>query len=139
MYAIRSYYGLLGPNGAGKSSTLRILTGYLKPTSGTIIVQDLDVQENELEIKKKIGYLPESAPLYSDMLVFDYLIYIAELREIPKENITNRLKELSLLCGIKNVMHKSINSLSKGYNVITSYSIHYTKLYDFRPRSPNNI
>ncbi len=107
--------GLLGPNGAGKSSTLRILTGYLKPTSGTIIVQDLDVQENELEIKKKIGYLPESAPLYSDMLVFDYLIYIAELREIPKENITNRLKELSLLCGINNVMHKSINSLSKGY------------------------
>lgn len=107
--------GLLGPNGAGKSSTLRILTGYLEPTQGTIIVKGIDVRENPLEVKKLIGYLPESAPLYSDMLVFDYLYYIAEIRNLDKKVITDRLKELSSLCGIKEVMHKSINSLSKGY------------------------
>lgn len=107
--------GLLGPNGAGKSSTLRILTGYLKPTSGTIIVKGLDVRDNELKVKKLIGYLPESAPLYSDMLVYDYLDYIANLRGIDKADILPRLKELATLCGIKDVMHKSINSLSKGY------------------------
>lgn len=107
--------GLLGPNGAGKSSTLRILTGYLKPTSGSITVKDLDVVENEIAVKKLIGYLPESAPLYSEMLVFDYLKYIAELRNIKKELIEKRLKELASLCGITNVMHKSIHTLSKGY------------------------
>ncbi|QEN04681.1 ATP-binding cassette domain-containing protein [Thiospirochaeta perfilievii] len=107
--------GLLGPNGAGKSSTLRILTGYLKPSSGTIFVKGLDVRESELEIKKLIGYLPESAPLYSEMLVYDYLIYIANLRGLDSENIEPRLKELADLCGIRSVMHKSINSLSKGY------------------------
>ncbi|MBN2617797.1 MAG: ATP-binding cassette domain-containing protein [Spirochaetales bacterium] len=107
--------GLLGPNGAGKSSTLRILTGYLKSTSGTVSVKGFDVNEHELEVKKLIGYLPESAPLYSEMLVYDYLKYIAELREIHKEKIEQRLKELAELCGIKNVMHKTINSLSKGY------------------------
>ena len=107
--------GILGPNGAGKSTTLRILTGYLKPTTGTIIVKGLDVRDNELEVKKIIGYLPESAPLYSDMLVYDYLDYIANLRGIDKVDILPRLKELAALCGIKDVMHKSINSLSKGY------------------------
>ncbi|OQY38080.1 MAG: hypothetical protein B6229_06830 [Spirochaetaceae bacterium 4572_7] len=107
--------GLLGPNGAGKSSTLRILTGYLKPSSGTIHVKGLDVIDDDLKIKKLIGYLPESAPLYSDMLVYDYLQYIAEIRELPKDKITPRLIELAELCGIKDVMHKSINELSKGY------------------------
>ena len=107
--------GLLGPNGAGKSSTLRILTGYLKSTSGTVLVKGLDVNDKELQVKKLIGYLPESAPLYPEMLVFDYLLYIAEIREIPKSKVVNRLKELANLCGIKDVMHQSINSLSKGY------------------------
>lgn len=107
--------GLLGPNGAGKSSTLRVLTGYLKPTSGTINVKGFDVVENELEVKKLIGYLPESAPLYSDMLVYDYLKYIAELRNLDEKKTTSRLRELSALCGIREVMHKTINSLSKGY------------------------
>lgn len=107
--------GILGPNGAGKSSTLRILTGYLNSSSGSIKVKGLDVKENEIEVKKLIGYLPESAPLYSEMLVFDYLKYIANLRDIPEKNILNRLKELSHLCGINDVMHKTINSLSKGY------------------------
>lgn len=107
--------GLLGPNGAGKSSTLRILTGYLKPTDGTITVKDLDVRDEELAVKELIGYLPESAPLYTDMLVYDYLKYIANIRKIPADTINNRLMKLSTLCGIKDVMHKSINELSKGY------------------------
>ena len=74
-----------------------------------------DVNENPLEVKKLIGYLPESAPLYTDMLVFDYLMYIAEIREISAENRVGRIKEIAVTCGIKEVMHKTINELSKGY------------------------
>lgn len=107
--------GLLGPNGAGKSSTLRILTGYLSPTGGTITVKGLDVRKKTLQVKEMIGYLPESAPLYSEMLVFDYLNYIADIRSLSKEEKKERILKLSGLCGINNVMHKTINSLSKGY------------------------
>lgn len=107
--------GLLGPNGAGKSSTLRMLTGYLEPSEGEITVKGFSVAQNPLEVKKLIGYLPESAPLYSDMLVYDYLRYIGEIRNLEKTKIEKRLIELAGLCGIKEVMHKTINSLSKGY------------------------
>lgn len=107
--------GLLGPNGAGKSTTYRILTGFLKPTSGTIKVKDLDIKENLLEIKKMIGYLPESAPLYRSMLVFEYLNYIADIRGVKKEAKLSHIKELSELCGLNEVMHKRIDELSKGY------------------------
>lgn len=107
--------GLLGPNGAGKSTTLRMLTGFLRPTSGTIRVKDYSIDEHLLEIKKLMGYLPESAPLYHEMLVFDYLDYVADIRETGRAGKMDRIKELSRLCGIDNVMHKSINELSKGY------------------------
>lgn len=107
--------GLLGPNGAGKSTTLRILTGYLKPTAGRITVKGLDVTEHPTEVKKMIGYLPESAPLYSDMLVYDYLNYIADLRGIKDEAKQTRIKELSGLCGITEVMHRPVRALSKGF------------------------
>ncbi|MBI9105463.1 MAG: ATP-binding cassette domain-containing protein [Spirochaetales bacterium] len=107
--------GLLGPNGAGKSTTLRILTGYIKPTSGQIKVKGLDVTEHSTEVKKMIGYLPESAPLYTEMLVWDYLNYIADLRGIKKPYKTERIKELAGLCGISEVMHRPVRSLSKGY------------------------
>lgn len=107
--------GLLGPNGAGKSTTLRILTGYLQPTSGSIRVKDLDVTTNAREVKKIIGYLPESAPLYNEMLVYDYLSYIAEIRGLEKSKAETRIRELAKLCGIKEVMHKGIRDLSKGY------------------------
>jgi ABC-2 type transport system ATP-binding protein len=107
--------GLLGPNGAGKTTTLRMLTCYLRPSSGDIKVKDFSIEDNALEIKKLIGYLPESAPLYPDMIVYDYLRFIADVREIERVNIDSRIKELAGLCGINEVMHKSINELSKGY------------------------
>ena len=77
--------GLLGPNGAGKTTIYRILTGYLSPTSGSINVKDFNIQDNLFEIKKLIGYLPEAAPIYQDMLVFDYLNYVADIRGVAAE------------------------------------------------------
>ncbi len=107
--------GLLGPNGAGKSSTIRILCGYLPSSGGDIIVKGVSVNENPLAVKKMIGYLPESAPLYGDMMVYDYLAYVAEIWEIPEEQISGRIRELAKLCSLGAVMHKNINELSKGY------------------------
>ena len=107
--------GLLGPNGAGKSTTLRMLTGYIRPTSGTIMVKDYDINDNPLEIKRMLGYLPESAPLYHDMLVYDFLNYVADIRELGSDKKSARIKELAYLCGISEVMHQAIGELSKGY------------------------
>ena len=108
--------GLLGPNGAGKTTTLRMLTGYFMPTSGTIRVKDYLIDENLLEIKKLIGYLPESAPLYHNMLVFDYLDYIARIRGLDKDQRVARIRQLVDLCGLGEIMHRSIHELSKGLN-----------------------
>lgn len=107
--------GLLGPNGAGKTTTMRILTGYLSPTSGTITVKDLDVVEDPLEAKQLIGYLPESAPLYPDMLTYDYLAYVAAVHGIPGKSTRSRIEELVELCGLEGVMHKTVKELSRGY------------------------
>ncbi len=104
--------GLLGPNGAGKTTTLRMLSCYLAPDSGSIIVNGKRADEHQLEIKRTIGYLPESAPLYGDMIVFDYLKYIAEVRGIDDER---RIAEVAGICRIRDVMHKNISELSKGY------------------------
>jgi ABC-2 type transport system ATP-binding protein len=107
--------GLLGPNGAGKTTTLRMLTGYIRPTSGSIRVKDYDIGQNGLEIKKLMGYLPESAPLYRDMLTYDYLHYIADIRELGSEKKLARIRRLADVCGLNEVMHKPIGELSKGY------------------------
>ena len=106
--------GLLGPNGAGKTTTLRMITGYLAPTSGSIRIGGRSIQEDLLEIKKTMGYLPESAPLYKDMLVYDYLVYAAEIRGLEKEKQMERLKELAGLCGIGDIMHRTVGELSRG-------------------------
>jgi len=104
--------GLLGPNGAGKTTTLRILTGFLKATEGNVVIGKYNVEENPLQVKEMIGYLPESAPLYGDMMVYDYLEFIKRIREVEDEH---RVREIADLCGLQGVMHKNINELSKGY------------------------
>jgi len=106
--------GLLGPNGAGKTTTLRMITGYLEPTSGSIHVKEYDIAENMLDIKKLIGYLPESAPLYHNMLVYDYLDYVAKVRGIEKDKKESRIREMVELCALHGIMHRNIGELSKG-------------------------
>ncbi|NOY69744.1 MAG: ATP-binding cassette domain-containing protein [Deltaproteobacteria bacterium] len=108
--------GLLGPNGAGKTTTLKMLTGFFPPTDGEIRVMDRSISENPLEIKQMMGYLPESSPFYKDMLVYDYLMYVARMRGIPSSERHARLKYLSGLCSLSAIMHKSIGDLSKGLN-----------------------
>jgi ABC-2 type transport system ATP-binding protein len=107
--------GLLGPNGAGKTTSLRILTCYMMPTSGNVRVGEFNIYDNSLEIKKLIGYLPESAPLYPDMIAFDYLNFVADVRGISGNAKGSRIKRLADQCGLNEVMHKSIHELSKGY------------------------
>lgn len=103
--------GLLGPNGAGKTTTMRMITGYLDSTSGSIKIDGIDVSENPVLTKSKIGYMPESAPMYSDMIVADYLEYVAEIEgQDPK----TKLPHLAEICGLKEVMHKNIGELSRG-------------------------
>ncbi len=107
--------GLLGPNGAGKTTTLRMLTGYFKPSSGHIRVNGLAMPEETLKIKAMMGYLPESAPLYHNMLVFDYLDYVARIKGMSdKSGRYKRLKELASLCGLRQIMDRPISTLSKG-------------------------
>ncbi|MGN0729871.1 ABC transporter ATP-binding protein [Treponema sp.] len=103
--------GLLGPNGAGKTTTMRMISGFLEPDAGTIKVDGLDVLKNQVETKRRIGYMPESAPMYPDMIVADYLKYIAE---IEGQNPQERCRELCEVCGLKEVMHKNIGELSRG-------------------------
>lgn len=107
--------GLLGPNGAGKSTTLKILTGYLEPTSGTVTIGGLNAAEDSLRVRKMIGYLPETTPLYTDMLVFDYLDGMARIHGLFGTARFDRISELAELCDIRDVMHKPIGTLSKGY------------------------
>ena len=106
--------GLLGPNGAGKTTTLRMLTGYFLPSSGDIRVKDYSVYDDLLDIKKLIGYLPESAPLYQGMLVYDYLDYIANIRQLDIEEKLGQIRKLVDICGLQGIMHSPIGELSKG-------------------------
>lgn len=103
--------GLLGPNGAGKTTTMRMITGFLAPSSGSITIDGIDVSDNPVEAKKKIGYMPESAPLYGDMIVEDYLKYVAEIHGKDPEA---KAAELCQECGLKEVMNKNISALSRG-------------------------
>ncbi len=107
--------GFLGPNGAGKSTTMKMITTYLTPNNGSILVNDIDAQENPIDVRRKIGYLPEQNPLYQEMNVVDYLNYTAELQSVPKESIPDAVKKMIKVCGLEEVKHKDIGELSKGY------------------------
>lgn len=107
--------GFLGPNGAGKSTTMKMITGFLEPTSGTALVDGHDIRTSPLEVKKLIGYLPESAPSYGEMTVCEFLSFIAELRGMTgsaKKEATLKMKDTCFLGG---VWHQPIETLSKGY------------------------
>ena len=104
--------GFLGPNGAGKTTTMRILTGYMPPTDGEAIVAGYDVVEESLEVRKRVGYLPETVPLYTDMVVFDYLKFMGELRHIP--NLDDRVDEVLDMVGLVDRANGYIGNLSKG-------------------------
>jgi ABC-2 type transport system ATP-binding protein len=107
--------GFLGPNGAGKSTTMKMITTYLTPNDGVIKVNDIDTTEEPIEVRKKIGYLPEQNPLYNDMNVIDYLNYAAELQSVPKAERPEAVKKMVKVCGLEDVKHKDIGELSKGY------------------------
>ncbi len=107
--------GLLGPNGAGKTTTLRMLTGYFRPDAGTIKIKNLNMPDDTIKIKSLIGYLPESAPLYHNMLVYDYLDYVAKIKGLDdKKQRHDRFLQLSDLCGLSSIMSRPIANLSKG-------------------------
>ncbi len=107
--------GFLGPNGAGKTTTLRMVTGLLQPTAGNILINDIPLHDDPLAAARIIGYLPEQNPLYGEMLVYDYLKYIATLREVRKEDFINRLDFVVQKCGLSEVLAQPIGTLSKGY------------------------
>lgn len=107
--------GFLGPNGAGKSTTMRILTGYLPATSGTVRVCGVPVASSPGEAKKRIGYMPENNPLPEDMRVSEYMYFRGRLKEIPRRKLGPRIDEVLELCDLKRVRHKIIGKLSKGY------------------------
>jgi len=107
--------GFLGPNGAGKTTTVRIITCYMLPTSGWVEVDGLSVSEHSLEVRKKIGYLPENAPLYSEMNVLDYLHFIMSIRNLGKDGWSRRTKEIIDICGLGPVIKRNIGELSKGF------------------------
>src|SRR6266850_7156421 len=114
--------GFLGPNGAGKSTTMRMITGFIPPTSGTVFVGGFDMLENPIPAKRLLGYLPENAPAYTDMTVNGFLNFTAELRGLrgeAKKKAVNRVVEM---CFLEGVIHQSVDTLSKGYRHRTCFA-----------------
>jgi ABC-2 type transport system ATP-binding protein len=107
--------GFLGPNGAGKSTTMKILTCYLSPTNGSATVAGFDVFDQSLEVRRRIGYLPEDTPIYRDMTVLEYLQFAAEMRGMDRAKTPARIKEIGGRCGLGEVPGKLVGELSKGY------------------------
>ncbi len=107
--------GFLGPNGAGKTTTMKVITCYMPPTSGTVQVEGMDTVEQSLEVRKKIGYLPEMNPLYLDMPVLDYLEYSASLHHIVGPDAHKRIGHMVDVCGLGSVRRRDIGELSKGF------------------------
>jgi ABC-2 type transport system ATP-binding protein len=107
--------GFLGPNGAGKTTTMRIITGYLPATEGTVTVAGFDVFEHSAEVRRRIGYLPENPPLYDDMSVVPYLRFTAKLRRVPRARINDAIDRVLDACGLRGVSERLLGHLSKGY------------------------
>ena len=107
--------GFLGPNGAGKTTTMRILTGFIPPSSGSVKVAGYDVTEHPIQIKRKIGYLPENPPLYNEMIVHKYLRYIAELKDVNSASIDANIEKVMDLCNLGVVKDRLVGNLSKGF------------------------
>src|SRR5882757_3574781 len=107
--------GFLGPNGAGKSTAMRILTCFISPTNGSAKVNSFDVFDDPLEVRRSVGYLPQRAPLYTDMTVWEYLKFAAEIRGLDESNFKKRLKRVVEVCGLAQSLGKDISTLSHGY------------------------
>jgi len=107
--------GFLGPNGAGKTTTMRMLTCYLPPTEGTAEVAGFDVIDKPMEVKRRIGYLPETPPLYPEMEVAEYLAFVGRIKGVPKTKLKGRIDEAMQKCAVADVRKKEIGKLSKGY------------------------
>jgi len=107
--------GFLGPNGAGKTTTMRILTGFIPATRGTAVVAGHDILSEPLQAKRKIGYLPESPPLYPEMTVFDYLEFVSRIKDVPRERRKARITESLEKCSLTDVRDKLLGKLSRGY------------------------
>jgi ABC-2 type transport system ATP-binding protein len=107
--------GFLGPNGAGKTTTMRVITGYLPPSEGTVRVAGYDIVEEPLEAKKRTGYLPELPPVYPDMTVTEYLAFVGRIKGVSRRELKTRLEEVAEKCAITDVGRRQIGKLSKGY------------------------
>jgi len=107
--------GFLGPNGAGKTTTMRIITGYMPPTRGTVHIEGVDIFDNPLQAKKMIGYLPENPPLYTDMTVSEYLDFVADIKQVTRKEKKSRIFYVIEKCGLSDVRKRIIGHLSKGY------------------------
>lgn len=107
--------GFLGPNGAGKTTTMKILTCFLAPDGGSAKVAGFDVEDESLEVRERVGYLPETVPLYEDMLVYDYLEFVAKMRKVPGAQVHARIRETATVCGLAHMINRPIRELSKGY------------------------
>ena len=108
-------YGFLGPNGAGKSTTMNIITGYLGATDGEVKINGFDIFEHPQEARRCVGYLPELPPLYQEMTVLEYLQFVAELKEIKKDQRRDQIEEVMELTGVAEMSRRLIRNLSKGY------------------------
>ncbi len=107
--------GFLGPNGAGKSTTMKMLTGFLEPDDGEIFINGIDLKSNPLKAKEYIGYLPEGAPSYSDMIVSDFLSFIGKMRGLSDKSLSNRLEEMADQINLKEMWDRPVETLSKGF------------------------